>query len=75
MVALLDRSTWAKDTTTYTEKALTELTEHFKVLLLKNNCVMENISLGLSASRSYFNPIIENNNRALRRFMVKNIYK
>ena len=36
---------------------------------------MENISLGLSASRSYFIPIIENNNRALRRFMVKNIYK
>ena len=24
MVALLDKSTWAKDTTTYTEKALTE---------------------------------------------------
>ena len=34
---------------------------------------MENISLGLSASRSYFIPIIENNNRALLRFMVKNI--
>ena len=45
MVALLDKSTWAKDTTTYTEKALTELAEHFKPLLVKNNCVMENILL------------------------------
>ena len=37
MVALLDTSAWAKDTTTYTEKALKELDEHYNPLLLKNN--------------------------------------
>ena len=62
MVALLDTSTWSKDTTTYTEKALTELAEHFKSLLVKNDCVMEKILLELSALRNYIIPIIENNN-------------
>ena len=61
MVALLDTSTWAKDTTTYTEKALTELTEYFKSLLVKNNCVMENILLELCELKSYIIPIIEYN--------------
>ena len=52
MVAQLDTSAWAKDTTTYTEKALKELDEHYNPLLLKNNCAMENILVMSSARRS-----------------------
>ena len=51
MVALLDASTWTKNTTTYTEKALTELAEHFKPLLVKNNCVMEKLELRIRIIR------------------------
>ena len=37
LVALLDVSTWAKDTTPYTEEAISEMIEHFKPLLVKTN--------------------------------------
>ena len=61
LVTLLDTSFWAKDKSVCTKKALSETVAHFKLLLEKNNCVVEEVLVELSALRSYILPIIENN--------------
>ena len=61
LVTLLDTSFWAKDKSVHTKKALSEIVAHFKPLLEKNNCVVEDVLVELSALRSYILPIIENN--------------
>ena len=57
----LDTSFWAKDKSVSTKKALSKTVAHFKPLLEKNNCVVEDALVELSALRSYILPIIENN--------------